>query len=202
MNRALCLFLLLLCTTAPAVAQVSFDVNTLAAQLAAPAVVRGDFVQEKHLRGLPQALTSRGRFVLAAGHGLLWQLATPLHQDYRISHAGIARRSGQGWQVQPQQSVAAHHNRLFLAVLGGDYPRLQQDFHLHLSGDAQHWQLRLTPRSVLLGRIFDKIEIHGGALVEGVELHETQGDRTVLQLLNSQPDAHLSASEKADFGAD
>jgi len=70
----------------------AFDLDQLAAQLGKPAVVRGPFVQEKHLRALPRPLTSEGHFVLSREQGLLWLLRKPLQQDYRIGAAGIARR--------------------------------------------------------------------------------------------------------------
>jgi len=190
--------LALLLTNTPAQA---FDLERLAAQLAAPAVIRGEFVQEKHLRAMPQALTSRGQFVLSREDGLLWLLHTPIRQDYRITDDGIARRVGQDWQAQPNNTVAARQSRLFLAVLGGDYQGLARDFNLTLTGDAQRWQVRLVPRSILLGKIFEHIEIHGGALVERVELNETQGERTVLQLTQSVIDSELTPTEQTDFAA-
>jgi len=194
--KCLCLTLALWFISTPALA---FDVDALAAQLATPAVIRGEFVQEKHLRAMEQTLTSRGEFVLSREYGLLWLLQTPIRQDYRITDRNIARRSGQAWQAQPKSTVAARQSRLFLAVLGGDYKGLARDFNLTLSGDAQRWQVQLIPRSVLLGKIFERIEIQGGTLVERVLLHETQGDRTVLQLTQSTVDTDLTPGEKTDF---
>src|SRR3546814_17723766 len=83
--------------------------------LARPDVIHGQFIQEKHLRALPQPLTSKGRFVLAKNHGLLWLLQTPLQQDYRITSQGIARRDGDTWQTLPNKSAGADQTRLFLA---------------------------------------------------------------------------------------
>lgn len=188
---------LTLCLLAP-LAQ-AFDLPALSAQLGQAAVVRGDFIQEKHLRALPQPLSSQGRFVLAKEQGLLWLLQTPLPQDYRIGAQGIARRTASGWQALPQQSANARQNRLFLAVLQGDSSGLQRDFDLSLSGSASDWQLQLTPRSALLKQIFTVIQIHGGALVQRIELEETQGDRTVLRLQNSTVAEHLNDAERADF---
>ena len=70
----------------------AFDLQQLSDQLAKPDVIHGQFTQEKHLRALPQPFTSKGNFVLAKDHGLLWLLKTPLQQDYRITPQGIARR--------------------------------------------------------------------------------------------------------------
>jgi len=177
----------------------AFDLADLSAQLAKPAVVRGPFVQEKHLRALPTPLTSQGQFTLSRDHGLLWLLQKPLKQDYRIADSGIARRTAAGWQQQPGQDVAAQQSRLFLAVLKGDRSGLERDFDLQLTGEQNAWQLQLTPHSVLLKQIFSAIRIDGGALVERIELIETQGDRTVLKLPQSQAGDALTAQERADL---
>lgn len=177
----------------------AFDLADLSAQLAKPAVVRGPFVQEKHLRALPTPLTSQGQFTLSRDHGLLWLLQKPLKQDYRIADSGIARRTAEGWQQQPGQDVAAQQSRLFLAVLKGDRSGLERDFELKLSGEHNAWQLQLTPHSLLLKQIFSAIRIDGGALVERIELIETQGDRTVLKMPQSQAGDALTAQERADL---
>ncbi|MFK0313144.1 outer membrane lipoprotein carrier protein LolA [Pseudomonas sp. NPDC090233] len=178
---------------------LAFGLDGLQKQLSEPAVVSGPFVQEKHLRALPQPLISKGRFVLARDHGLLWQLQTPLRQDYRITATGIDRRDPSGWQTLPSRSAGAEQNRLFFAVLQGDSSGLQRDFELALSGTAQQWQLRLTPRSLLLKQIFTRIDINGGQFVERIELSETQGDSTVLRMPESHGAAVLSDAQRNDF---
>ncbi|WP_435034434.1 outer membrane lipoprotein carrier protein LolA [Pseudomonas neuropathica] len=177
----------------------AFDLQQLSEQLAKPDVIHGQFIQEKHLRDLPQPLISKGNFVLAKNHGLLWLLKTPLQQDYRITAKGIARRDGNGWQLLPNKSAGAEQNRLFLAVLQGDSSGLQRDFELALSGDAQQWKLTLTPRSLLLKQVFNQINIDGGALVQTIELLETQGDSTVLRMQDSTAGQPLSDTEQHDF---
>ena len=177
----------------------TFDLPQLAEQLSGPAVVRGDFIQEKHLRALPQPLTSRGQFVLARDHGLLGPVQQPHRQDYRITAQGIARRSEQGWQAVDPQGSSARQNQLFLAVLSGDTPALQRDFQLELSGEAKAWRLQLTPRGALLKQIFADIDIQGGEAVTQIELHEAQGDRTLIRLLDSRIDDSLTAREQRDL---
>lgn len=196
-KRWLAAAVLLLVTTI-AMAQ-PFDLPQLAEQLSGPAVVRGDFIQGKHLRALPQPLTSHGKFTLSRDHGLLWLLQQPIRQDYRITAQGIARRGEQGWQAVDPQGGSARQNQLFLAVLSGDTQALQRDFQLELSGAATAWRLQLTPRGALLKQIFAGIEIQGGETVTRIELHETQGDRTLIRLLDSQTDLSLTASEKRDL---
>ena len=182
----------------PSLAQ-AFDLQQLSDQLAKPDVIHGHFIQEKHLRALPQPLTSKGTFVLAKNHGMLWLLKTPLQQDYRINGQGIARRDPSGWQLLPNKSAGAEQNRLFLAVLQGDSSGLQRDFELALKGQANDWQLTLTPRSLLLKQIFTEIRIDGGELVQRIELLETQGDSTLLTLHDSSSAQPLSPAEQHDF---
>ncbi|MDR6603166.1 hypothetical protein J2732_004182 [Achromobacter deleyi] len=193
------LFLLLALTALPWTAR-AFDLNDLQAQLRATPVVRGHFVQQKFLRSLPQPLTSRGDFTLAAGKGLLWLLRTPIAQDLRINANGISRRDESGaWQALPQQTGSGRENRLFLSVLAGDTSGLQENFDLALTGQADAWQLLLTPRSALLRQIFDTIQINGGKLVDRIELRETQGDRSVLQMTDAAAADRLSPEEQRAF---
>lgn len=191
--------LLLLLAALPAHAH-AFGLDDLQAQLRATPIVRGHFVQQKFLRSLPQPLTSRGDFTLAAGKGLLWLLRTPIAQDLRINAKGIARRDESGaWQALPQQTGSSRENRLFLAVLAGDTKGLQENFDLTLTGQAGAWQLLLTPRSALLRQIFDNIQINGGKLVDRIELRETQGDRSVLQMTDAAPADALTPEEQRAF---
>ena len=193
------LFLLLALTALPWTAR-AFDLNDLQAQLRATPVVRGHFVQQKFLRSLPQPLTSRGDFTLAAGKGLLWLLRTPIAQDLRINANGISRRDESGaWQALPQQTGSGRENRLFLSVLAGDTSGLQENFDLALTGQADAWKLLLTPRSALLRQIFDNIQINGGKLVDRIELRETQGDRSVLQMTDAAAADRLTPEEQRAF---
>lgn len=177
----------------------AFDLDQLSQQLAKPLVIHGRFIQEKHLRALAQPLTSKGRFVLAKNQGLLWSLQSPLQQDYRITTQGIDRRDANGWQKMAQKSAGTEQNRLFLAVLQGDSRGLQRDFELQLQGDARQWTLTLLPRSLLLKQVFSQINIEGGALVQRIELLETQGDSTLLRLQDSTAADPLSDAEHHDF---
>lgn len=178
----------------------AFDLADLQQQLRAAPVVRGHFVQQKFLRSLPQPLTSRGDFTLAAGKGLLWLLRTPIAQDLRIDGGGISRRDESGkWEALPQRSGAGRENQLFLSVLAGDTTGLRENFDLALTGEPDAWQLVLTPKSALLRQIFDSIQIDGSALVDRIELHETQGDRSVLQMTDATADQTLTAEEQRAF---
>ncbi|KAF1023043.1 MAG: Outer-membrane lipoprotein carrier protein [Paracidovorax wautersii] len=181
------------------VAAATFDLVALQALLQVQAVSRGEFVQEKYLRGMAQPMTSQGHFVLAQGQGLLWQLRSPLQQDYRITPQGIARRQGAVWQSLASQGASAQQNRLFLAVLAGDSDGLAEQFELQLTGTERGWLLVLKPRSALLRQVFDDIRIEGGATVSRIELREAQGDRSVIRLRTTGQADRLNADEQEAF---
>lgn len=179
----------------------AFDEQDLAQQLAKIEVLRGEFVQEKFLRGLDAPLTSKGNFVLAKQQGLLWNLQAPLVRSYRITATGIALRVADQWQLQTKQDAANRQSRLFLAVLAGDQQGLEEDFSFALSGDEHGWQLVLTPKALLLQQIFTQIVIKGADYVRSIELHETQGDRTLMRMENVEQYRMLKADEKQAFSA-
>jgi len=198
MRRLRRLAALALCTLALPTAAWAFDLQQLRAQLTAAPVVRGKFVQEKHLRALPQPLVSRGDFVLATGQGMLWQLRSPLVQTLRITPQGIARQLPDGtWQAAPNGNN--RETRLFLALLGGDTQGLAENFNLELDGSATDWRMHMTPNSLILRQIFTDIEIRGGALVQQIELRETQGDRTVLRMEDARAFPTLNDDERRAF---
>lgn len=178
----------------------AFDLQDLQTQLRDTAVVRGQFVQQKFLRSLPQPLTSSGRFTLSSTQGLLWELRAPLHQDLLITADGMFRRDDGGkWQALPQPVGSGRETRLFLAVLAGDTQGLQDNFDIALTGAASAWELVMTPKSALLKQIFSDIRITGGKLVDRIELRETQGDRTVMEMKNARADTKLDEDETRDF---
>jgi hypothetical protein len=178
----------------------AFDLQDLQSQLREAPVVRGQFVQQKYLRSLPQPLTSTGLFTLSATNGLLWELRAPLHQDLMLTPNAIFRRDDGGkWQALPQAVGSGRETRMFLTVLSGDTQALQDNFDMALRGTANDWNLVMTPKSALLKQIFTDIRIAGGKLVQRIELRETQGDKTVMEMKNARADTKLNDDESRDF---
>jgi hypothetical protein len=52
---------------------------------------------------------------------------------------------------------------------------------------------------MLLKQVFQQINIDGGALVQTIELLETQGDSTLLRMQDSTAEQPLSEAEQHDF---
>ena len=170
-----------------------FDLPALEKRLQAAGEVRGDFVQQRHLRALPQPLRSDGRFELLPGQSLLWHVLRPFEQKLRIDDKGLQHWRDGRWQADAQARAAGKAQlAFFMDMIGGRFEKLDRHFTMKLSGDAQRWQLRLDPSSALMQQIFSRIDIEGGSHVRQVQLHERQGDRVVIDFhpapADGQPD--------------
>ena len=192
------LSLLISLATLPALA---FSTAELTTQLQAPQSVQGGFTQQRFLRSMDKPVQTSGRFALRPGRGLFWHLQKPFDMKLRVRRDGISRQDAQGqWRANGSQTAQAAQEKLFMAVLGGDTAELQRHFNLALSGNAQQWQLTLTPKTAVMRQVFNKIVINGGQLVQKVELDEKQGDRTVLQFNQLQTNQPLSPAAQQALG--
>jgi hypothetical protein len=170
--------------------------------LAANEVLRGQFVQERHLKGFNAPLRTEGRFVLAPGHGLIWQAEKPFAVDTVITPAGLAQ------QVNGTQTLRLESSKLpFLArlydmlggALAGNWGKLESDFTVSRSGDAQNWRVTMLPRKADdIAMPFRSIAVTGSRFVDTVVLAKPDGDSDVLTFLDqSVSSAPLSAAETA-----
>lgn len=167
-------------------------------------VIRGNFEQRKSIAGFRKPVVSRGDFLITKERGVLWQTREPFNGSLKLTRNEIVTRSGSEETMrlsassQPgMQSVS----RLLFALLSGDVQQLGENFTIQgtLRG-AQGWQLQLVPKVEALSKLFSRIELNGDRYVRHVELFETSGDHTDIQLsaLNSEP-AALSPDEVKRF---
>lgn len=203
MKKLLCL-LLLVCAGPWSAAANQGDNAALAAIQAQGDVLRGRFTQEKHLAELDQPLVSRGQYVIARDHGLIWRVQEPLQATLIISQQQLVQRSD-GEQTlrisadqQPGLSVVT---AILLAIFQADIERLKTFFHLHSESLAQGgWAIELTPRQASVGEFIESVRIQGGQSIERIDIRETGGDRSRIQLQQTEAGAGgLTASEQAEF---
>lgn len=164
--------------TAPAWALSPTEITT---QLQQPQSVQGQFTQQRYLKSLNKPIQTSGEFALKKQAGLFWHVQKPLDLQLRVRPQGIAQwdKSRQTWR-NSQQTGQAAQVKLFMAVLGGDTQELTKQFNLHASGSLKNWTLTLQPKTTIMKQVFENITIQGDQVVRQVQLHEKQGDRTVL----------------------
>lgn len=172
------------------------------------AVVRGRFRQEKHLAELDQPLVSTGRFTVARGHGLIWQVEQPLSTQLVITREQLVERSD-GHETarisareQPGLAVVA---AVLLAVFQGDMERLRQFFVIERDPtDAPDAVVTLRPASAAVSEFVQRIRIEGGTRIERLRIEQPGGDYSVIDLETNAGDSdastgELTADEQAAF---
>ena len=157
--------------------------------LQAGQVLRGRFVQERHLQGFNAPLRSEGRFVLAAGKGLIWRAEKPFAVTTAISPAGLAQEVGGNETMRLPSSRLPFLSRLYDMLggaLGGNWQALEHDFTVEKSGEAKSWQVVLTPRNGPdpMSMPFASITAKGSRFVDGVRISKPDGDYDELTFLD------------------
>ena len=185
-------------------AQLSRLTRDTARSLARAQVVRGAFVQQRHLAGLSKPLESDGRFLFARGTGIEWHTERPFDSQFILTEHGMTQRDEGGETLrisvadQPALTVVS---RVFFALFALDFNALSQDFTMSATDTpGAPWQLTLKPKTAALGSVFRQALVTGDATVKSVRLEDANGDVTEIALRDVQYDPKgLSADERRRF---
>lgn len=166
--------------------------------LAQPAVVAGRFEQVRELSGFPKPVKSRGRFLVAREHGVLWQTEAPFASSVRLSRSEILQKAGNTvtlrLSAEKEPAVRAINGVMF-AMLAGDIAQLEQRFSVSGKLDGGRWTLVLVPRDSALAQVITRIELAGQRFVETVVLQDANGDRTSIRMIDVAGATALSKAE-------
>jgi hypothetical protein len=179
--------------------------------LAAPArtlanakVLTGHFVHQKYLAEVPQPLVANGEFTYARAFGVHWHTQQPFDSVFVLTQTGIVQRDEGAEtmrlsaQDQPAVRVIAD---IFLALFTLDVTSLSSSFDLFGQSQGQRWIVGLRPKSAAIGSVFKQATIVGEKDVEQVVLVDAHGDRTVIDLKDTQySSAEPGAAIAALFG--
>lgn len=151
-----------------------------AVRIAEGEVLRGSFVQERHLRGFAAPLRSEGQFVLAPGRGLIWKTEKPFAVTTVITESGLMQEVNSSQTLHMPAAKLPFLARLYHMMggaLAGDWRGLEDDFTLLREGGDDNWQLRLTPKKPdQTAMPFRAIALHGARFVDHVTLIKPDGD--------------------------
>ncbi|ALC16004.1 outer membrane lipoprotein-sorting protein [Desulfuromonas soudanensis] len=159
--------------------------------------LESDFVQEKHLAVFQEVLLSRGRFYYAREDRLRWELLTPVQSGFVLNG-----ESGRRWHSRTGESETFDLNSdpvmkivagQLLAWTRADFPALRREYRIVLLDEAPV-RLRLEPTTGAAGFI-DYLQIvfsTDGRHVQGVEIHEKDGDFTRIRFENTRVNTTLA----------
>ena len=174
------------------------------ARLVQVPVLRGEFVQEKHVAGFQRPLRSSGRFLLVRGRGLAWDTREPFASEAVLAQGQLSSRTPDGRRTLLLDGAsspgAAAATALLLALLGGDLQVLEADFVLQESVDDERWSLSLTPRPGPMQSAFRRLRLAGDRHVRDVEIEEANGDRTMIRFDAIEDAPAPTADEDARLG--
>lgn len=165
-------------------------------------VLRGRFVQERHLRGFDAPLRSEGSFVLMPGQGLIWRVETPFAITTVITVAGLVQDIDGAETLRLPATRLPFLPRLYSMLSGalsGDWQTVEPDFTIARSGSDARWQVDLTPRRPdAIGLPLRGIAVTGSRFVDRVRIDRPDGDFEQLMFLDQTlSPAPLGAEEAA-----
>lgn len=177
--------------------------------IAATKVLRGKFVHTKHLRDIPAPLQASGEFVFLRDAGLHWRTVKPFESVFVLTPESMVQQDEGGAALtmnaneQPAVRAAA---RIFMALFAVDVNALESEFLMFGMPDvevgASGWRLGLRPKNAAMGAVFTQAVVIGDSQVREVRLHDAYGDRTVIQLRDTELLVRApTAQERALLGA-
>lgn len=197
------LLIVLLCSLAFAAPAKEGD--GVRARLAKPAVLRGEFAQEKRLHGFKNPLKSSGDFLLLRDRGIAWNTRAPFASSTRLTRKKLLATMPDGsTRVLIDASTSpgmAAVNALLMALVAGDLDALATRFSMQetLRADGG-WSLALQPRDIALKQAFTAIVLEGDRYVRAVEITEPGGDHTRIRFagLREAPPATRAEASQLD----
>jgi hypothetical protein len=170
-------------------------------------VLRGQFEQIKRIKGFKNPLVSRGDFLIARDHGIVWHTLTPFESTLVVTRDRLQSRQADGSvssQLDAREEPGLRAiNALLFALMAADLETLSQRFHIQgTAGDeaaAQDWRISLSPRDAALAQWLSRVELQGDRYVRGATLIETRGDESVIRFSAQATAERLSPAEVLRF---
>lgn len=112
-------------------------------------VLRGHFVQDRHLTGFAKPIRSEGSFVLVPGSGLIWKSETPFPVITIITPSGLVQNVGGSETMRLSATSLPFLSRLYHMLGGamaGETSALEADFTVRRETVAGGERVTMTPR--------------------------------------------------------
>jgi len=182
--------------------QTTVTFNTICENLAKNPIIKGNFVQEKHLTRFNRSLESSGNFIIAVKQGMVWETLKPFPSTMVMGNDFIMQSRPDG----RKSVLSAQGNETFTqmasvisAVFSGQSQGLLKNFDVYFSGSVSDWTMGLLPRDSVFASFIAKIILSGDSVMRSIKLFEQSGDTTTYTLSNQSYPAGLNDDEKALF---
>ncbi|MCK9381489.1 MAG: outer membrane lipoprotein carrier protein LolA [Sulfuritalea sp.] len=143
------------------------------------------YTEKKYSSLLTEPVVSSGTLSYRRPDTVEKNMVSPRKERFRIAGEEliVARKGIENRYPLSSQPLLSAFAASLRGVLGGDAELLRQHYRLKLEGEEQAWRLELTPLDDEIARYVERIAVSGrGGHVEQIEVRESGGDRSVLQV--------------------
>ncbi|MBD3895733.1 outer membrane lipoprotein carrier protein LolA [Halomonas sp. ML-15] len=164
-------------------------------QLAAPAQLQGNFEQRHWLEDQQSRLHSDGHFLYQRERLLVWRFSSPREATLafpkrlpgprdEIEEVGLPDRE----LLDELLPGRAEFGRHLVDLLGGNWGALEEDYAIALSGEADEWQARFSPRSPALETDLGELLLSGDdSGWQHLEIQDANGDELQISFSSISP---------------
>ncbi len=148
-----------------------------------------DFTQTKHLKMLNDDMVSKGRMAYAQPSKLSWEYVTPYTYTFILNDTKVLLKKGDRGDVIDvnQNQMFKEIARLMMSSVVGKSLTDAKSFQTSMAESGQEYVATLLPQSKDLKRMWTRLILHFDKekkTVTKVEMHEKNGDSTVIELQN------------------
>jgi outer membrane lipoprotein-sorting protein len=192
--RVALLCVILACGTAMAQqpgGEQAWNLGALMQELARVQHSNARFVERKYLKILDRPLELSGTLEYRAPDHLARRTLTPKPESFVVDGERLKLEDARGrkrtFALQDHPVLWAFVESI-RSTLKGDQAQLERFYDVVLEGDQRAWRLLLTPKQPRMSALIARIGIAGsGGRIATVEIHEAQGDRSVMTITEAEP---------------
>jgi hypothetical protein len=169
-------------------AQAEVMLENKIALIPANGLLTADFVQERHLVGIPKPLISTGKIWIWKGRGLIWKTDTPFPSTILITSKGLYQVEDGKKNALIKMTTASGDHTIFDTlgnVLAGDFSQGIKGFTLQTLPEKQKvWQIRLLPAYAEIKNFISYISISGKKQLSDIVVSRPNGDQDIIHVKN------------------
>jgi hypothetical protein len=182
--------------------------DAVCGELSRQPLITGRFEQIRTNSALGRSLVSRGKFIIAAELGMIWETESPvavvmvLGRDYIRQYTGgiSTPKPGAGTQIDAGGSgTFLYFADAISAIFTGNPRRLLENFENYFSETGGTWTLGLIPREQALRSVTGSIVLFGDSVIRTIEIRGQNNDLIRYTLSEHQFPESLSPEERALF---
>ena len=198
------LILIILCLTFSIAFAQKFDQTKALSEISSTAssikTMKCDFVQTKSLKMLGDKMISKGQMWCQQPNVLRWQYNSPYTYTFILNNNKVMVKKGNHSDV-----IDVNKNKMFKEIARimmnsvlGKVLTDKTDFKASVVQKGQYYIVTLIPQKKEMKQMFKKILLHYDTklkLVTKVEMHEKNGDTTLIELNNIKKNTQINASQ-------